>query len=172
MNPVFNTLTRAILDDIEEQLSNCESVDEDLWDFFVDDLGLTAEQADAALALRAQYQAGIPIDGSCLLLQKLTLSSDIHEKKVPPQRRLNYDQILDAYRMLLQSRPGQRLRLGTHWAAGINTEGRLYCTPICPEDPEDLFEVFDFDREAFVHDHWQCETLAQTHYAIENPEFI
>lgn len=172
MNPVLKTLTLPVLAEIETLLARSSSVDEDLWDLLVDDLGLTAEQADAAVTLRPRYTTGIPTNGGCLLLQKLTLVSDAPEAKLPHHKHLNYDQLLDTYRTLLQDRPGQLLKLGTHWAAGLNTQGRLYCTPVDPDGARTMFEVFDFDREAFVEDHWQCETPAQTQSAVLNPEFI
>jgi len=60
MNPIFTNLTPATLANIEDHLANNEvSIDEELWDLFIDDLGLTAEQADAAVALRWQYQRAI-----------------------------------------------------------------------------------------------------------------
>lgn len=172
MNPVLKTLTLPVLAEIETLLAKSSFVDEDLWDFLVDDLGLTAEQADAAVTLRPRYTTGIPTNGGCLLLQKLTPASDVPEAKIPVSKHLNYDQLLDAYRTLLQHRPGQLLKLGTHWAAGLNTQGRLYCTPVDPNGARTMFEVFDFDREAFLEDHWQCETPAQTQSAVLNPVFI
>jgi hypothetical protein len=172
MNPVFKTLTLPVLAEIETLLAKSSSVDEDLWDLLVDELGLTAEQADAAVTLRPNYTMGIPTNGRCLLLQKLTLTGDALKAKPASQKHLNFDQLLDAYRTLLQDRPGQLLKLGTHWAAGLNTQGRLYCTAVDPNSARTMFEVFDFDREAFVKDHWQCETPEQTQSAVVNPEFI
>jgi len=172
MNPVFKTPTLPVLAEIETLLAKSSSVDEDLWDLLVDELGLTAEQADAAVTLRPNYAMGIPTNGRCLLLQKLTLASDAPETKLSLRQHLNYDQLLDAYRTLLQDRPGQLLKLGTYWAAGLNTQGRLYCTPVDQNSARTMFEVFDFDREAFLKDHWQCETPEQTQSAVVNPEFI
>ncbi|PWU32076.1 hypothetical protein DK254_00720 [Pseudomonas sp. RW407] len=56
MNPIFANLTPATLSHIEDQLSNNEvSPDEEMVDFFIEELGLTLEQAEAAVALRSQY---------------------------------------------------------------------------------------------------------------------
>lgn len=56
MNPIFSNLTAAVLNNIDDQLANNEvSTDEELWDFFIEELDMTAEQADAAVALRSQY---------------------------------------------------------------------------------------------------------------------
>ncbi|QIQ70802.1 hypothetical protein [Pseudomonas coronafaciens] len=42
MNPVFKTLTKAILENVEDQLANNEDAhDGELWDFMVDELGLS-----------------------------------------------------------------------------------------------------------------------------------
>jgi len=49
MNLIFNNLTQQILENIEDQLANNEvSTNEELWDFFVEELEMTAEQADGA----------------------------------------------------------------------------------------------------------------------------
>ena len=46
MNPIFNNLTQEILENIEDQLDNNEvSTNEELWDFLVEELEMTAEQA-------------------------------------------------------------------------------------------------------------------------------
>lgn len=56
MNPIFNILTTAVLNNIEDQLANNDvSTNEELWDFFIEELDMTAEQADAAVALRPKY---------------------------------------------------------------------------------------------------------------------
>lgn len=73
MNPVLKTLTLPVLAEIETLLTRSSSVDEDLWDLLVDYLGLTAEQADAAVTLRPRYTTGIPTNGRCLLLQNSLL---------------------------------------------------------------------------------------------------
>ncbi|RMO93478.1 hypothetical protein ALQ32_200035 [Pseudomonas syringae pv. tagetis] len=67
---------------------------------------------------------------------------------------------------------GYRLKLGAHWAAGLNSEGELYCTHLSPCDKNVMFEVYDFDRDAFVDGRWQYETEEQTRAAIDKPEFI
>lgn len=173
MNPIFNTLTHATLANIEDQLANNEvSVDEELWDFFVDDLGLTAEQADAAVALRPQYQREIFISGQSPLFQENTVSFDPKGKRLLSSGRLTYDQVINVYKTLLQHCAGQLLKLGCDWAAGINDAGQLYCTNFDINKPGAVFEVFDFDPGAFVDGHWQGETPEQTQAAIENPVYL
>ncbi|WP_254914032.1 hypothetical protein [Pseudomonas sp. SWRI22] len=67
MNPIFNNLTQEILENIEDQLANNEvSTNEELWDFFVEELEMTAEQADAAVALRHKYLGQIFSLGTAL----------------------------------------------------------------------------------------------------------
>jgi hypothetical protein len=85
MNPIFNTLATAILDNIEDQLTNNEvSTDEELWDFFIEELDLTAEQADAAVALRPRYQGQIFLIGHSPLYQDKTVSFDPKDKAFKP----------------------------------------------------------------------------------------
>lgn len=56
MNPIFANLTPEILSNVEDQLSNNEvSCDEEMVDFFMEELGLSLEQAEAAAAMRPQY---------------------------------------------------------------------------------------------------------------------
>lgn len=56
MNAIFASLTPEILSNVEDQLSNNEvSCDEEMVDFFIEELGLSLEQAEAAVALRSQY---------------------------------------------------------------------------------------------------------------------
>lgn len=56
MNPIFANLSPETLSSIEDQLSNNEvSCDEEMVDFFIEELGLSLEQAEAAVALRSQY---------------------------------------------------------------------------------------------------------------------
>ncbi|MEE4678372.1 hypothetical protein V2K56_01780 [Pseudomonas alliivorans] len=56
MNPVFRPLAQRILENIEDQLVNHdEAHDGELWDLMVEELGLNADQADAAVALRPLY---------------------------------------------------------------------------------------------------------------------
>ena len=81
MNPIFNNLTTAVLDNIEDQLANNEvSTNEELWDFFIEDLDMTAEQADAAVALRSQYLGQIFMTGHSPLFQNDTVSFDPNDK--------------------------------------------------------------------------------------------
>ncbi|OSN71773.1 hypothetical protein [Pseudomonas syringae] len=66
MNPAFRTLTQRILENIEDQLVNNEEAhDGELWDLMVDELGLDADQADAAVALRPLYRGLLypPVSG-------------------------------------------------------------------------------------------------------------
>ncbi|MDU8491927.1 hypothetical protein RYA07_26760 [Pseudomonas syringae pv. actinidiae] len=173
MNPVFSNLATAILENVEDQLTNNEEAhDGELWDLFIDELGLTVEQADAAIALRSRYRCEIFIARQSPLYQTNTITFDPKAKKLVAGEALSFDQILEVYRTLLKSRPGQRLKLGPHWAAGLNQEGDLYCTPLPHCDTNAKFEVFDFDRDAFVDGHWQCETQEQTQSAIDTPVFI
>ena len=85
MNPIFNTLTVATLDNIEDQLANNEvSTNEELWDFFIEELGLTAEQADAAIALRPRYLGQIFLIGQSPLYQDNPVSFDPEAKVFKP----------------------------------------------------------------------------------------
>ncbi|WP_439869992.1 hypothetical protein ACTACT_03085 [Pseudomonas syringae] len=173
MNPVFKTLTKAILENVEDQLANNEDADDgELWDFMVEELGLTGEQADAAVALRPLYRCEIYFTGQSPLYQSNSISFDPREKKLVSVEPFSFDQVIAVYRTLLQGRPGYRLKLGSHWAAGLNPEGQLYCTQLDPCDPDAVFEVFEFTRDAWVDGHWQCETQEQTRSAIDTPVFI
>ncbi|WP_228022228.1 MULTISPECIES: hypothetical protein [Pseudomonas] len=81
MNPIFNNLTTAILDNIEDQLANNEvSTDEEMWDFFIEELDLTAEQADVAVALRPHYLGQIFLVGQSPLFQEKPVSFDPRDK--------------------------------------------------------------------------------------------
>jgi len=84
MNPIFNTLTVATLDNIEDQLANNEvSTNEELWDFFIEELGLTAEQADAAVALHPRYLGQIFLIGQSPLYQcGFHADSDTHSTHI------------------------------------------------------------------------------------------
>lgn len=85
MNPIFNNLTAAVLDNIEDQLANNEvSTNEELWDFFIEELGLTAEQADAAIALRPRYLGQIFLIGQSPLYQDNPVSFDPEAKVFKP----------------------------------------------------------------------------------------
>ncbi|SMF20069.1 MULTISPECIES: hypothetical protein [unclassified Pseudomonas] len=85
MNPIFNNLTTAVLDNIEDQLANNEvSTNEELWDFFIEELDITAEQADAAVALRSQYLGQIFMTGHSPLFQNDTVSFDPNDKTFKP----------------------------------------------------------------------------------------
>lgn len=56
MNPLFSNLSEQTLSNIEDQLSNNDSSSsEELVDFFIEELGLSSEQAEAAVELRSQY---------------------------------------------------------------------------------------------------------------------
>jgi len=82
MNPIFNNLTQEILENIEDQLANNEvSTNEELWVFFVEELEMTAEQADAPAALRPKYLGDIFLTGHSPLFQDETVSFDPNEKK-------------------------------------------------------------------------------------------
>ncbi|MEE4178989.1 hypothetical protein [Pseudomonas viridiflava] len=173
MNPVFRTLTQGILENIEDQLVNNEEAhDGELWDLMVDEIGLDADQADAAVALRPLYRGRLYLAGQSPLYQSDSTPFDPLAGKPKAEETLSFDQTLAVYRTLLLGRPGQRLKLGPHWAAGLNALGDLYCTQLDPHDESALFEVFHFDPEAFVNGHWQCETVEQTLSAVATPVFI
>lgn len=64
MNALFSNLTTQALANIEDQLSNNEvSTDEELVDLFIEELGLTLDQAEAAIRLRDQYRLQIFLEG-------------------------------------------------------------------------------------------------------------
>jgi len=82
MNPVFSNLTTAVLNNIEDQLANNDvSTNEELWDFFIEELDMTAEQADAAVALRPKYLGQIFLTGHSPLFRTDTVSFDPNDKK-------------------------------------------------------------------------------------------
>ncbi|HBO2178603.1 TPA: hypothetical protein L4G72_006032, partial [Pseudomonas aeruginosa] len=55
MNPLFTNLTQETLAYLEDQLSNNDVAgDDELIDLFIEELSLTLEQAEAAVALRDQ----------------------------------------------------------------------------------------------------------------------
>ncbi|WP_458737150.1 hypothetical protein [Pseudomonas chlororaphis] len=77
MNPIFKHLTPAILANVDDQLTNNEVSDnEEMRNFFVDELGLTAEQADAAVALRPQYMGRIFLTGQSPLFLENAVAFD------------------------------------------------------------------------------------------------
>lgn len=89
MNPIFNNLTQEILENIEDQLANNEvSTNEELWDFFVEELEMTAEQADAAVALRPKYLGQIFLTGHSPLFQDETVSFDPNDKTFKTDNQL------------------------------------------------------------------------------------
>lgn len=56
MHPIFRNLSVKILNHVEDHLANNQvSTDEELWDIFIEEFELKAEQADVAVALRAHY---------------------------------------------------------------------------------------------------------------------
>lgn len=71
MNSIFRNLTAKTLDNIDDHLANNQvSTDEELWDLFIEDLDLTAEQADAAVELRPQYWVRTFLKGHSPLFQE------------------------------------------------------------------------------------------------------
>jgi len=75
-------LTTAALNNIEDQFANADvSTNEELWDFFIEELDMTAEQADAAVALRPEYLGQIFLTGHSLLFRDDTVSFDPNDKK-------------------------------------------------------------------------------------------
>ena len=81
MNPIFKNLTQEILENIEDQLANNEvSTNEELWDFFVEELEMTAEKADGAVALRHKYLGQIFLTGHSPLFQDETVSFDPNDR--------------------------------------------------------------------------------------------
>lgn len=65
MNPLFADLEPSTLESLEDQLSNNENAsNEELIDFFIEELGITSEQAEAAVALRLQYLQHIFLSGT------------------------------------------------------------------------------------------------------------
>ncbi|MBW9242776.1 hypothetical protein [Pseudomonas paracarnis] len=81
MNPIFSNLSAAVLNNIDDQLANNEvSTDEELWDFFIEELDMTAEQADAAVAFRSQYLGKIFLTGHSPLFHNDTVSFDPNDK--------------------------------------------------------------------------------------------
>lgn len=71
MNALFSNLTAQSLANIEDQLSNNEvSTDEELVDLFIEEFGLTLDQAGAAVRLRDQYRLQIFLEGNGPLHQQ------------------------------------------------------------------------------------------------------
>ncbi|MFH7982856.1 hypothetical protein [Pseudomonas aeruginosa] len=64
MNPLFTNLTQETLAYLEDQLSNNDVAgDDELIDLFIEELSLTLEQAEAAVALRDQYLCQVFLNG-------------------------------------------------------------------------------------------------------------
>ncbi|EPN1348209.1 TPA: hypothetical protein L4S64_005771 [Pseudomonas aeruginosa] len=83
MNPLFTNLTQETLAYLEDQLSNNDVAgDDELIDLFIEELSLTLEQAEAAVALRDQYLSQVFLNGQGPLHQDDGLSFDPHTKSV------------------------------------------------------------------------------------------
>ncbi|WP_438299558.1 hypothetical protein [Pseudomonas sp. NMS19W] len=77
MNVIFNNLSAKTLANVEDHLSNNEvSTDEELIDLFIEDLGLTLDQAEAAVRLRDQYRIQIFLVGHGPLHQSDSVAFD------------------------------------------------------------------------------------------------
>ena len=77
MNAMFSHLSKQTLANIEDQLSNNEvSTDEELVDFFIEELDLTLDQAEAAIPLRDQYRIKIFLEGHGPLHQQDSVAFD------------------------------------------------------------------------------------------------
>lgn len=88
MNPIFENLTPAILANVDDQLTNNEVSDnEEMRSFFIHELGLTAEQADAAVVLRPRYMGQIYLIGKSPLFLENAVAL-IHGLKAPNQARV------------------------------------------------------------------------------------
>lgn len=171
MNPLFQSLPTITLGNLEDQLANNEDAsDEELFDFFLEELDLSAEQAEAAIALRPQYMGQVFLNGNSPLYQETPVYID-PAIGLTFHGLLTEHQILTIYRMLLASRPGKRLKLNDHECVGLNSNGHLYWTPYNPP-PRALYEVFSFNQRQFEDGHWQGETLEQTTAAIQRPKFV
>ncbi len=172
MNPLLHPLSATTLDNIEDQLANNdEASDEELFDFFLEELDLSAEQAEAAIALRAMYLGRVFLTGHSPLYQDTPVYVD-PAIGISFHGKLTEHQVLDLYQMLLRSHPGKRLKLDDHTCAGLNTVGQLYWTPYDPADPHAVFEVYSFEQREFKGGHWRGEALEQTNAVIQRPVFI
>ncbi|VXC23804.1 conserved hypothetical protein [Pseudomonas sp. 8Z] len=172
MNPLFTNLTPLTLENIEDQLANNDaSSDEEMFDFLLEELDLTAEQAEAVIALRPQYIGRVFLSGNSPLYQDSTVYFD-PAVGISLSGRLTEYQLLEVYRLLLKSRPGKRLQLANSLCAGLNSKGQLYWTTYDPAHPKAVYEVYSFDKLQFDDGHWQGETLEQTTAAIQRPVFI
>ena len=172
MNPLFHSLNAITLDNLEDQLANNdEASDEELFDFFLEELDLSAEQAEAAIALRPQYMGRSFLSGNSPLYQNTPVYVD-PAVGLNFQGQLTEHQVLEIYGMLLASRPGKRLKLNDHECAGLNSEGQLYWTTYDPARPGAVYEVYGFEHRQFEEGHWQGETLEQTAAAMQRPVFI
>ena len=77
MNTIFNNLSKQTLTNIEDHLSNNEvSTDEELVDFFIEELELTLDQAEAAIRLRDKYRIQIFLKGHGPLHQQDSVAFD------------------------------------------------------------------------------------------------
>ncbi|MGJ3439099.1 hypothetical protein AAZU54_03730 [Pseudomonas sp. Je.1.5.c] len=77
MNALFSNLTAQTLANIEDQLSNNEvSTDEELVDLFIEEFGLTLDQAEAAIHLRDQYRIQVFLEGHGPLHQQDSVAFD------------------------------------------------------------------------------------------------
>ncbi|OLU25523.1 hypothetical protein BVH03_17905 [Pseudomonas sp. PA15(2017)] len=172
MNPLFKHLSADTLSALENQLTIIDDTsDEELFDFLLEELDLSAEQAEAAIALRPQYMGRLFLNGNSPLYQDTPVYVDPAAGFIFHGQLTEY-QILTIYRMLLASRHGTRLKLNAHECAGLNNDGQLYWTPYNSLQPGTVYEVYGFEHRQFEDGHWQGETLAQTTAAIQHPEFI
>lgn len=77
MNIIFSKLSKQTLANIEDHLSNNEvSTDEELVDFFIEELELTLDQAEAAIRLRDKYRIQIFLKGHGPLHQQDSVAFD------------------------------------------------------------------------------------------------
>ncbi len=172
MNPLLHSLSATTLDNIEDQLANSdEASDEELFDFFLEELDLSAEQAEAAIARRGLYMGRTFLSGQSPLYQDTPVYID-PASGLSFNGQLAKQQVLEIYLMLLRSHPGKRLKLDVHNCAGLNSAGQLYWAPYDTANPGAIYEVYSFDHRQFADGHWEGEPPEQTSATIQRPVFL
>ncbi|MCP1515579.1 hypothetical protein [Pseudomonas rhodesiae] len=86
---------------------------------------------------------------------------------------MHFDQVIAAYRQLLEANPGNALMIGQDSVALI-ADGCVSGAMIGLDGSPDLGNAFDFDRNAFIDDagHWDCDTVAGLQASINSPVFV
>lgn len=85
-----------------------------------------------------------------------------------------YDEVLQAYRALLEDKPGKGLKIDGNTVA-VMVGGQLFGAYLNHAGHVDLDDAFDFDRSAWDDDNacWECDDGAlETADSINDPEYV